>query len=350
MAHKKPCILIAAAGTAGHIRPAWVLGLQAEERGYEVAWIGSHRDTWVPDTSWERLNVDMQGVRNQGWRRWLQMPGALLQAIRAIYSMFRRTRPCCVFLMGGYITVPVAIVAYFLDVPYIVFEQNTILGFSHRLALPFAHAAFSGLPLVTYRSGIRYIGNPLPPWCVKDVPKEKTVQNILVFGGSMGAMRLYTHIPYCLSLLKVPCVVVHITGDKDLVGTQKLYQQYGIESTCHRYVDSLEGLYAWADIVISRAGAMSISELLMMQKPSILIPYPDAADNHQYHNASWLTTLGGAFLVEESPELDQNILKKLTKFQEKEVRESMSQVMHQLKYNFNATVFWQTVSKIIQSS
>ena len=347
MAQRSKTILIAAAGTSGHIRPGWILAQQAQARGYDVVWVGSEQDTWTSKDTWPRLNLALRGVRNHGIKRYVELPFMLIRAVMMLRAFMKKHRPDCVILMGGYVTIPVAFVAYIMDIPYVVFEQNTVLGFSQRMVLPCAHAAFSGLPLVRYTAKVRCIGNPMPLWSKKE-KKRGDVLDILIFGGSLGSSYINQHIPRLISAMDFPCNIVHITGVKHLESTQSIYRELGLEAQCLSYVESLEDLYNACDVVIARSGAMTVSELLYMTKASILIPFAQAADNHQFHNAQWLYALDGACVVEENTQCTQYIKKILITLQEKNKLAKMEQSLMQFNNNFDEESFWHDIAQYIR--
>lgn len=293
-------IAIAAAGTSGHIRPAWVLGHQAAKRGMRVNWVGSVRDTWVHGEIWDRIDINMKGVRNQGIMRLLTLPWVLSKAIFEIYVFFSKTKPDAVILMGGYVTVPSAIAACLLRIPYVVFEQNTVLCLSNRIALPLAKKAYTGLPLAVDNPKVSYVGNPLPDaWVRPESHRSGGKIKLLVMGGSQGAHALNSTLPVILKDFSKDIVIKHIAGPKHVQKLQETYEALDMSSDCYGYVDGLKDMLLWADMVVTRSGAMSMTECLSLCLPCIMVPFPKAADDHQLYNALWFASLGGGVCVKE---------------------------------------------------
>lgn len=341
MNHKS--IVIAAAGTSGHIRPAWVLGLQAQKNGVDVAWVGSVRDAWVPKEPWKRLELEMRGVRNRGFIAWLCLPWVLLKAVLKIYRFLADVQPDAVVLMGGYVTVPTALVAKFMGIPYTVFEQNTVVCLSNRCVLPWAKSAFTGMPLVKPDARVHYIGNPLPEhWVKKDNVIIKERISVLVMGGSLGASSLNMRVPELLKKWRDNIVVVHIAGEKQLEYVKDRYDKLQIKAECYGYQESLYDLLSSSDIAITRSGAMSMTECLSLSLPCIMIPFPHASDDHQLHNARWFESLGGGVCVQEDKDFDANMLRCLTYMLQPGVLLSMRTKLDMAQKIFDKDLFWQS--------
>lgn len=336
-------ILIAAAGTGGHIRPAWVLGQQARARGYDVVWVGSERDVWRPQEAWPRLDLKMRGVRHQGWKAWCFLPWRLLRAVWTVLVFMRRHRPSCAILMGGYVTLPVAVAAFLLRIPYVLFEQNTVLCLSHRVALPWAKRAYTGLPLGAPDPRVSYIGNPIPDAWRPALHVSGARVRILIAGGSLGASHLNRSMPSILAPWHQQIEVVHVCGAEDTASIQRAYDDFGLSARCLPYQESMASWMAWADCAIMRAGAMTVSESMCVQLPCIWVPYPRASDQHQWKNARYVTDLGAGCVVLEDEHFEGSMQRALEQMCDVKTLVAMRAQLEALNYHFDEQRFWSEV-------
>lgn len=333
-------VVIAAAGTSGHIRPAWVLGHDAVKLGFEVLWIGSERDVWRHNESWDRIDLNMSGVRGS-FSSWFKLPFVLLSAVRNVMSFFNKHRPDLVILMGGYVTLPVALVAKIFGVKYIVFEQNTVMCLSNRIVLPWAFKAFSGLPLVKVDARVRWIGNPLPrDWCCSEVSPVMLPFRLLIMGGSQGARTFNTMLPALMKEFADVVDIVHIAGDKHYDQVKSSYQSLGMNVVVYGYKEDLYQNFLWADLVITRSGAMSISECLALALPSVMVPFPHATDDHQLHNARWIESINAGVCIKEDKDFIVNMRSALIRMLQTAVLESMRKRLIDSYVPFNSDEFW----------
>ena len=312
-------ILIMAGGTGGHIFPAIAVADILRKQGWHVTWLGapgSMEAELVPKHGYEMAMVRFSGLRGKGLLRKLMLPVNLLVALwQSAVAMFRY-RPDVVLGMGGYITFPGGMMAALLRRPLVVHEQNSIAGLSNKVLARFAKKVLSGFPDVL--PDAIWCGNPVRNQIVaQDTPAERYAGrtgklNVLVVGGSLGAKAINEALPQALA--KMPDAarpnVVHQTGKAHHASVVSLYKEAGVIADIVPFIDDMAASYAKADLVICRAGALTVAELAAAGVASLLIPFPFAVDDHQTHNARFLSDRGAAILLPQ-PELSADRLAQL---------------------------------------
>lgn len=302
-------ILIMAGGTGGHIMPGLAVADLLRAQGWQVTWLGapgSMEAELVPKHGYGIAWVRFSGLRGKGVLRKLALPFNLLVALwQSAAAMFRH-RPDVVLGMGGYITFPGGVMAALLRRPLVIHEQNSIAGLSNRVLAHIAQKTLSGFPDVLPNA--IWCGNPvrgsiagLP--CPSARYAERSGRlNVLVVGGSLGATALNEAVPQALAQLSQDGRpnVVHQTGKQHFEAVLQQYQHAGVQADIRPFLDDMASGYANADVVICRAGALTIAELAAAGVASILVPFPFAVDDHQTHNARFLSERGAAWLLPQS--------------------------------------------------
>ncbi len=312
-----PVIAIVAGGTGGHVMPALAVADQLTREGYAVHWFGTRRGLetrLVPQRGYPLTQLSLSGFRGKpGWARFVGGVGLVVALIRSGWVL-RRLRVDAVLGMGGYASVATGLAAWASRRPLLIHEQNAVAGWANRLLRPLAHRVFTAFPGVfppgprvfevglPVRSEIRSLESPR----IRFAQRPET-RRLLVLGGSQGAKRLNEVVPRVLALWPAPLSVIHQSGSERVEETERAYRQGSLAAQVVAFLDDIAQAYAWADLVIARAGASTIAELAAAGLPSILIPYPHAADDHQTHNARYLVERGAARLIPD-PELDTETL------------------------------------------
>ncbi|MDH4233862.1 MAG: undecaprenyldiphospho-muramoylpentapeptide beta-N-acetylglucosaminyltransferase [Gallionella sp.] len=302
-------ILIMAGGTGGHIMPGLAVADILRSQGWKVTWLGapgSMEAELVPKHGYPMAWVRFSGVRGKGFLRKLMLPFNLLTALLQSAAALFRYRPDVVLGMGGYITFPGGLMAALLRRPLVIHEQNSIAGLSNRVLARFAQKTLSGFPDVLPKA--EWCGNPVRS-SIANLPEPAQRYaamsgklNVLVVGGSLGAKAINEAVPRALALLPedIRPNVLHQTGKQHFAAVQQLYREAGVSADIRPFLDDMAGSYANADVVICRAGALTIAELAAAGVASILIPFPFAVDDHQTHNAQFLSRQGAAVLLPQS--------------------------------------------------
>ncbi len=303
-------ILIMAGGTGGHIFPALAVADELRAQGWNGVWMGSPGSMeaeLVPKHGYPMVWVEFSGVRGKGLLRKLALPFSLSLALWQSLEAMLRVRPDVVLGMGGYITVPGGIMAALLRRPVVIHEQNAVAGLSNRFLARLAKRVMSGFPDVLPKA--EWCGNPVRA-SIAALPDPQQrygarsgALNVLVVGGSLGAKAINDCVPQALALLAedVRPDVLHQSGKRHYDATVAAYERAGVKpAAVLPFVDDMAFYYAQADLVVCRAGALTVSELAAAGVASILIPFPHAVDDHQTVNARFLSERGGAVLLPQS--------------------------------------------------
>lgn len=299
-------ILIMAGGTGGHIFPALAVAEQLRDRGWKVVWLGnsgSMEARLVPPRGFAMEYMRFGALRGKGLLTKLLLPMNLLRGFWQARQILKALQPDVVLGMGGYITFPGGMMASLQGIPLLIHEQNSVAGLANRILAGLADRLLSGFPNVLKKS--EWVGNPVrPEIAALPPPAERFAERdgplrLLVIGGSLGAVALNEVVPKGLGLLaeEERPMVVHQAGEKHLESLRVHYEQAGVRAHCVAFIEDMAGAYGWADLVICRAGALTVAELAAAGIASILVPFPYAVDDHQTGNAKFLVNVGGAFLL-----------------------------------------------------
>ncbi|MBI3902328.1 MAG: undecaprenyldiphospho-muramoylpentapeptide beta-N-acetylglucosaminyltransferase [Nitrosomonadales bacterium] len=307
---KRPSILIMAGGTGGHIFPALAVADELRAQGWKVTWMGapgSMEFELVPKHGYKLVMVDFSGLRGKGLLTKLLLPFTLSLALWQSAMALLSCRPDVVLGMGGYITFPGGLMAKLLGYPLVIHEQNSIAGLSNKTLVRWATRVLSGFPDVL--PGAVWCGNPVR----KEIaalaePQQRYAArsgklNVMVLGGSLGAKAINECMPKALALLPEGSRpdVLHQTGARHLESVQAAYRQAGVTGAeVQPFLDNMAFFYAQADLVICRAGALTVAELAAAGVASILIPFPFAVDDHQTANAHFLSDRDAAILLPQN--------------------------------------------------
>jgi len=299
-------ILIMAGGTGGHIFPALAVAEKMRERGWRVVWLGNPEGMearLVPQRGFETVWVKFGALRGKGIVRKLLLPLNLLRGFWQAQKAIRQVQPNVVLGMGGYITFPGGMMAALLGKPLVVHEQNSVAGLANRVLAGVADRIATGFPEVLAK-GV-WVGNPVRPEIAQIAPPAERFAgrdgalHLLVIGGSLGAQALNEMVPQAMALLGAGDLpqIVHQAGEMHIEALKANYAAVGVQAHCVSFIDDMAGAYEWADLVICRAGALTVAELAAAGVASILVPFPHAVDDHQTGNARFLVNVGGAFLL-----------------------------------------------------
>jgi len=308
-AHAGKTIMIMAGGTGGHVFPGLAVADFLRSLGWRVVWMGSRvgmEARLVPAHGFEMAWVRMSAFRGKGLLAKLLLPASLLvafwQSARAIFGV----RPDVVLGMGGYVAFPGGMMASLLNKPLAVHEQNAIAGLTNKVLARIADKAMAAFPGAL--PGAQWTGNPVRAEIAGvEAPRERYARRsgplkVLVVGGSLGAQALNETVPKALALLADGDrpQVVHQSGEKHLEALRSSYRAAGVDGELVAFISDMAARYAVADLVICRAGALTVSELSAAGMASVLVPFPHAVDDHQTANARFLADSGAAVLIRQS--------------------------------------------------
>ena len=308
-------IMITAGGTGGHVFPALAVARALRSDNIDVVWLGTREGIearLVPAAGFAIDYLRIRSLRGGGLLRWLLLPLRLNVAMLQALAVLRRRRPAAVLAMGGFAAGPGGLMASLLNIPLIVHEQNAVAGLTNRWLARLADVVLAGFPgAFGRRAQVEVVGNPvrveivaLPAPAVRLAGRSGRLR-LLVVGGSQGARVFNDIVPQALQALPESSrpQVWHQTGSRDEAAVSVRYREFDAESRVNAFIDDIAAAYAWADVVLCRAGAMTVAELAAAGVASILVPLPHAADDHQTANARFLADRGAALLLPQG-ELD----------------------------------------------
>ena len=312
-------VMIMAGGTGGHVFPALAVATELRGRGMDVVWLGAaggFEERVVPEAGFRMERISIHGLRGNGLVRWLQAPFMLLLAMWQVFGALRRYRPRVVLGMGGFVTGPGGVMARMLRIPLVIHEQNAVPGMTNRLLSHIANRVLESFPGSFGSSKkVSLVGNPVRaeiwqlPQPMHRMEQRASPLHLLIPGGSLGAQALNEAVPEALDKIdfSIQMEVRHQAGRGKEETTSEAYKSIGIDAEVVPFISNMAEAYGWADLVICRAGALTVSELAAVGVGSVLVPYPHAVDDHQTLNANYLTDAGAALLVPQS-ELDPEAL------------------------------------------
>lgn len=321
MTARQRTLMVMAGGTGGHVFPALAVADRLHHEGWKIVWLGTRAGLEarvVPERGYQVIWLRMAGVRGSGIVRKLLLPVALLASFGQSLGGIFRHRPDVVLGMGGYTAFPGGMMASLMARPLVIHEQNSIGGLTNRIlacladrvlvAFPQAFQGERDKPVPCGKALTEWCGNPvrtdiasLPPPAARFEGRTGRLR-LLVVGGSLGAAALNEVVPEALSRLPAAArpEVVHQAGGKHLETLRANYARHGVEADVRGFIDNMAEVYGWCDLVLCRAGALTVSELAAAGVASVLVPYPYAVDDHQTENARFLSEKGAALLMPQT--------------------------------------------------
>ena len=309
-------VLIMAGGTGGHVFPALAVAKVLRSRGVPVVWLGvpgSMEARLVPANGFPLEWVTVRGIRGKGVLAWALAPVRIAGAVWQAATVLRRVRPRAVLGAGGYVSGPGGIAAWLLRIPLLIHEQNAVAGLTNRWLARVATKVLEAFPgsFAPGRHAV-YVGNPvradiaaLPAPALRfaarlDAPDAGRAR-LLVFGGSLGARLLNAMLPEALARLEPEArpQVRHQAGERGVEAARAAYRAAAVEAEVTAFIDDMAAAYAWADVAVCRAGAMTVSELQAVGLGALLVPLRIATDDHQTRNAQVMVRAGAAQVLQE---------------------------------------------------
>jgi len=329
------CIMIMAGGTGGHVYPGLAVATALRAAGWRVIWLGTRAGLeakLVPEAGIEMVWLKFGGVRGKGLLRMLWLPLqimiAFIQSARAIF----KHRPDVVLGLGGYTAFPGGMMASLFNRPLVIHEQNSIAGLTNRVlacladkvlvAFPSAFNGAKDQPIPCRQVALECCGNPVRadiaalPEPMTRMQSRSGKLRVLVVGGSLGAQALNDAVPRALKLIDETTrpEVVHQAGLKHIEQLKANYTAAGVSAEVLAFIDDMAVRYAWCDVVLCRAGALTIAELAAAGVASVLVPFPHAVDDHQTTNAKFLSEAGAATLLPQTELTPQKLAQLLREF------------------------------------
>jgi UDP-N-acetylglucosamine--N-acetylmuramyl-(pentapeptide) pyrophosphoryl-undecaprenol N-acetylglucosamine transferase len=319
--------LIMAGGTGGHVFPAMAVAKELMKRGATVSWLGTAQgmeSTIVPAENIPLHTIAIKGFRGKSRLQKLIAPLLLIRSIFQAMQIIRQTQSTVIVGFGGFVAAPGGVAARLLGKKLIIHEQNSVAGSTNKLLNKLAHQTLEAFP-GTLANAI-YVGNPVRSEITSlyqanesTVLSEKSL-HVLVMGGSLGAKAINDIAPSAFARTvqlihennaSLAIDIWHQTGKGKQHSVNEDYKTLGVTAKVDEFIDDVAAAYTWADIIICRAGALTVSEIAIAGVPAIFIPLPSAIDNHQYHNAKWLVGSDAALLIEQKSLTNESLSESL---------------------------------------
>lgn len=323
--------MIMAAGTGGHVFPALSIAETFLARGVNVEWLGTPtgmENAILEDTKIPLHQVTVKGLRGAGLVRLLLAPVMLLRAFYESFRVLRRVNPDCVIGMGGFVCGPAGLACKLQGRPLFIHEQNAVAGLTNKILARLANKVFEAFPNTFPESNkILHTGNPLRDSIKRLAIPDQSLKSdnepmrLLILGGSQGAQAINRLVPIVVSKLNKNRQVLslHQSGQRDFDATLAHYESAGLaiseENRLTPFVHEMAEAFAWADLVVCRSGASTVSEIAAMGLPAIFVPYPYHKDQQQTHNANWLASKKAAIVVQQKDLSEDSLLELLRNFE-----------------------------------
>ncbi|NRB41442.1 MAG: undecaprenyldiphospho-muramoylpentapeptide beta-N-acetylglucosaminyltransferase [Pseudomonadales bacterium] len=301
----KKHILIMAGGTGGHVFPGLAVAEQLILLGHEVSWLGTSAGIeakLVPAAGIELHIIDIAGVRGKGLKGLFLAPFKIVHAVVQSIAVIKKVKADCVLGMGGFAGGPGGVAAKLLAKPLLIHEQNAVAGTTNKILAPLAKRVLQAFPAAfAGNNKATTVGNPVRADIKAVYENDDENLHVLVLGGSLGAKAINELMPELVNVMGTRIQLWHQTGVRHIDDVKALYKNADIKASDQikvaAFIDDMAAAYAWADVVICRSGAMTVSEIAVAGLPAIFIPYPFAIDDHQTANAKWLVDENAAFLM-----------------------------------------------------
>lgn len=304
-------VLIMAGGTGGHVFPALAAARVLRERGFEPVWLGTRRGLEAKLVPPHHISIEwisVTGLRGKGATAWLAAPFKLARAIWQSLQVMRTRRPVVVLGAGGFVSGPGGVAAWLSRRPVVIHEQNAVAGLTNRMLARIARRVLEAFPS-SFPAPIRAecVGNPVRREITAVPPPEQRFAGrtgplrVLVIGGSQGAAKLNAAVPAALGMLDAASrpLVRHQAGERHIEQAREIYRQQAVQADVQSFIEDMAEAYGWADLVICRSGALTVSELAAAGVAALFVPFAAAVDDHQTRNARFLVDAQAGILIAE---------------------------------------------------
>lgn len=315
-------VLIMAGGTGGHVFPGLAVAEKLKNKGVDVQWLGAFKgieNELVPKYGYPLFTLPTIGLRGKSIAAKFKSLFNLIFSVKQALSFIKKEQPDVVLGMGGFAAGPGGLAAFLLRKPLLIHEQNSVPGTTNRILAKFAQQVFQGFPSELGGGKGQFVGNPVREelLLIEDPIKRGLAKNkplrLLVLGGSLGAKAINDVVPQALALMpeELRPNVIHQAGRLHSEAVKQDYESLGIKADVHAFIEDMAAVYAWADLVICRAGALTVAELMTVGLPALLIPLPHAIDDHQTLNAKWLSDQSAGWMCMQKDLNKENLAEKL---------------------------------------
>ena len=304
---RQPHLMVMAGGTGGHVFPALAVAKELQTKGVNITWLGTRRGLEakvIPANDIAIEWVSVEGLRGKGAVSLLLAPFKLARALWQSAVAIRRVKPNCILGMGGFVAGPGGLMARVMGLPLVVHEQNAVAGLTNQALAKVANKVLTGFPSVEgLPKSAQWFGNPVRNTIQADLDQKSepigdSHINVLIIGGSQGAHSFNQKLPSVFAQLNNARLSIwHQSGRDRAEGVVEQYAEQKVAAKVDEFIDDMAAAYQWADVLICRAGAMTIAECCAAAKPALLIPYPFSAGDHQVKNAQVMVDVGAGVMV-----------------------------------------------------
>lgn len=313
-------VVVMAGGTGGHVFPALSVAEKLMQRGASISWLGTAKGIeaeLVPAAGIKLHCLTIEGVRGRGLAAKLKAPWLLVKAVLQARKILQQEQADIVLGLGGFASGPGGVAAWLMRKPLLIHEQNAVAGTTNRWLSKIANAVLVAFPN-SLKNAV-HVGNPVRDsiGAVKSIEaKQNDPMNLLVLGGSLGALALNELLPSALAELSETerPQIMHQTGKRHLAVTQSVYKENNVDAQVVEFIADMAAAYEWADVIVCRAGALTVSELTLAGRAALLVPFPFAIDDHQTKNAQWLADNNAGVLIQQKDLSKENIVSFITDF------------------------------------
>ncbi|MBF0784170.1 undecaprenyldiphospho-muramoylpentapeptide beta-N-acetylglucosaminyltransferase [Muribacter muris] len=309
-------LLVMAGGTGGHVFPAIAVARELQRQGWEIRWLGTKdrmEAELVPKHGIPIEFIQISGIKGKGIKALLSAPFAIFRAVLQARKIIKAYQPDAVLGMGGYVSGPGGIAAKLCGVPVVLHEQNAVAGLTNVWLSKIARKTLQAFPSAFPQAEV--VGNPVRQDLFQlAAPEVRFAErgypiNILVMGGSQGALVMNNTVPKVAKMLGDKVFISHQAGKGKLGDVEAIYQESG-NGTASEFIDDMQAAYEWADLVICRSGALTVSEIAAAGLPAIFVPFQHK-DRQQFLNAEYLANVGAAIIIEQADFTPENLYRQL---------------------------------------
>lgn len=321
-------VLIAAAGTGGHIFPGLAVADALIAKGWEVIWLGTvngMENRLVSQKNIKLEQIHFGGVRGKGLFTWMLMPYGMIKAVFRCMQIINRNKSDLIIGFGGYVSLPVGLASKVMFKPLAIHEQNSVMGLSNKILSLLTSHIYTSFPNVAKKALLT--GNPLrPAFASADAPKVRFAKRqgplrILIVGGSLGARFLNDIVPNAIKLIPIKArpQILHQSGAGDHERVQDFYEKLNVNAVVVPFIENTAQAFADADLIVCRAGASTVTEIAAIGAAALFVPFPFAADDHQTTNALYLVSQNAAWLEKQSELTAEKLANLIIKMDRKEL-------------------------------
>lgn len=325
MLNANSVVLIMAGGTGGHVIPALSVAKELQKLGVTIHWLGTQNGIeadLVPAAGIELHCLSITGLRGKGVKGLITAPFKIAKAVAQAKQVIKQVKPQVVLGFGGYVTGPGGVAAKLAGLPLVIHEQNAIAGLTNKLLAKVSNTVLQAFPNTL--KGAKTVGNPVRDAVAQLVAPGTRINTdlnelkVLVVGGSLGAVAVNNVVLDAMKSMapEQRPQLWHQVGKNNIDAMTAAYADAGVDAQVVAFIDDMAAAYAWADLVVCRAGALTVAEIAAAGCAALFVPFPFAVDDHQTANANYLVKENAALLIQQNELTAQTLAEKWMYFSE----------------------------------